>query len=275
MRTIHDLPQESIEHIIDHLHDDSKTLQACSLTCKSWTDVSQKHLHSSVKFHSGRGKDHGPEAYSTPSVARHVRKLVLSCPPEPTDARPPSRNLWTTVSRMPSIYTLELVNLSWQPCTVAIRNALTSTFGRTVTTLIITTSTFQGADDFLYFLSAFPCLSTLSLSRIEWRDIAFHPGNIRDAALPGKYLKNLQLDWFGSDRMVNDLLEAWVSLFSELLPDAALRLHWSSFAGIGPLASYLHATAPVLAHLRLCINDYDDGVFRARESPYTSRYPAC
>ena len=45
------LPQELIDHVIDHVHD-SNTLEACSLVCSQWSARSRKHLFVRVVFTS-------------------------------------------------------------------------------------------------------------------------------------------------------------------------------------------------------------------------------
>ena len=268
MKTINDLPLESVEHIIDQLHDDPETLQSCSLTATSWVNVSQKHLHHCVKFYSGVGKIHNPEAYTSHHVALRVKKLVLSHTPPPTDPGVTSKNIWNIVSRLCNVTVLEVTGLSWPSCTPDTWNIITNTIGRSVNNLIIHASTFQHVQDLLYFLSAFPHLTNLSLSHIEWRESIGVPQEALELS-PGKRLKHLRLDWFGSNRVINDLLDAWVSSFPETLQEAALRFQWCSFAGIGPLSPYLEAIGPVLAHLKLSMNDCDDGIFKARAFYFT------
>lgn len=269
MQTINDLPLESIEHIIDYLHDNPGALQASSLTARSWTDVSQKHLHHCVKFYSGAGRIHDPEAYTSRNVARRVKKLVLSYTPPPTSRTLTAKNIWAIISRLADVTILEMTDFSWTSCTPEMWDIVANTMGRSVNHLIIHTATFQHVQDLLYFLSAFPHLTNLSLSHIEWRESGGAPQETLELS-PGRLLRHLRLDWFGSNRVVQDLLDAWVSSFPETLQEAVLGFQWYSFAGIGPLSPYLHAIGPVLAHLKLSLNDCDDGIFRARTSPFTS-----
>jgi len=46
------LPQELIDHIIDHVND-GKTLKACSLVCNQWSPRSRKHLFAQIEFTMG------------------------------------------------------------------------------------------------------------------------------------------------------------------------------------------------------------------------------
>ena len=51
------LPQELIDNIIDHLHDDPLTLKSCSLVCKSWMPSATYHLFQEVKWPPCTRKD--------------------------------------------------------------------------------------------------------------------------------------------------------------------------------------------------------------------------
>ena len=46
------LPQELIDHIIDHVND-GKTLKACSLVCSQWSPRSRKHLFAQIELTVG------------------------------------------------------------------------------------------------------------------------------------------------------------------------------------------------------------------------------
>ena len=46
------LPQELIDHIIDHVNDE-KTLKACSLVCSQWSPRSRKHLFAQIELTVG------------------------------------------------------------------------------------------------------------------------------------------------------------------------------------------------------------------------------
>ncbi|KAF8149395.1 hypothetical protein B0H34DRAFT_733595 [Crassisporium funariophilum] len=44
------LPQELIDHILDHLHDDSVALNNCALVCQAWLPTSRLHLFSKISL---------------------------------------------------------------------------------------------------------------------------------------------------------------------------------------------------------------------------------
>jgi len=45
------VPPELCDYVIDHLHNDRKSLMACSLTCRNWVPTSRCHLYCEVLLH--------------------------------------------------------------------------------------------------------------------------------------------------------------------------------------------------------------------------------
>ena len=73
------LPPEILDLIIDHLHIERATLEACCLVSKSWIPRTQRHLFAEVAF--GRNTlDSWMTAFPNPSnsPARHTRTLSIS-----------------------------------------------------------------------------------------------------------------------------------------------------------------------------------------------------
>lgn len=58
------LPNETIDAIIDHLHNDKHSLRACSLTCNGWLPSSRHHLFSEIRL--------------TPSNVHEFRRMLDS-----------------------------------------------------------------------------------------------------------------------------------------------------------------------------------------------------
>jgi len=83
---ISDLPQELLDAIIDHLHNDESSLYACSLVCSSWTSPSQYHLFSKIRItergeipRSSRFQDVLTTFQSTPFTHRwYIQDFTLS-----------------------------------------------------------------------------------------------------------------------------------------------------------------------------------------------------
>jgi hypothetical protein len=81
------LPQELIDIIIDHLHDDTTTLIACSTTCYSLLPTCSLHLFRHVTL--GRRTQLAPSQFlphflavldESPRICSHVQKFTLTMP---------------------------------------------------------------------------------------------------------------------------------------------------------------------------------------------------
>ncbi|PCH36380.1 hypothetical protein WOLCODRAFT_166882 [Wolfiporia cocos MD-104 SS10] len=77
------LPPEITDFIIDFLHDDTRTLKACSLVCHSWLPATRYHLFDSVRIRSTedclrfRRLLDRPLPRSWVDIAYHIRQLVF------------------------------------------------------------------------------------------------------------------------------------------------------------------------------------------------------
>ncbi|KAM5540164.1 hypothetical protein V8D89_006304 [Ganoderma adspersum] len=74
----HDLPKELTDAIIDHLHDDRPSLQACALVCSAWLDPSRYHLFRSLTVSQyGLLKSTVDFLISCPDVACYVERFII------------------------------------------------------------------------------------------------------------------------------------------------------------------------------------------------------
>ena len=74
----HDLPQELTDAIVDHLHDDRPSLQACALVCSAWLDPSRYHLFRSLTVSQyGLLKSTVDFLISCPDVAWYVERFIV------------------------------------------------------------------------------------------------------------------------------------------------------------------------------------------------------
>ncbi|KAF8075343.1 hypothetical protein FPV67DRAFT_629796 [Lyophyllum atratum] len=85
------LPQELVDQIIDHLHDQDLTLKACALVCRTWLTPCRSHIFRNVVLQPRlvvrgflnwfKGPSHIASLYSildsTPEVASFIRNLVI------------------------------------------------------------------------------------------------------------------------------------------------------------------------------------------------------
>ena len=82
------LPPETLDCIVDNLHDESKALQICCLVAKSWLPRTRKHLFADVKFSSSKDLQSWKKTFPDPSTspAYYTRTLLVGCPQDVTAA---------------------------------------------------------------------------------------------------------------------------------------------------------------------------------------------
>ena len=75
------LPQEIVDHIVDHLRNDSETLKQCSLVSKSWVPRVQRNLFFEIRFKCSEDLEAWKRAFPDPanSPVYHTRSLVVAC----------------------------------------------------------------------------------------------------------------------------------------------------------------------------------------------------
>ncbi|KAF5386064.1 hypothetical protein D9615_002700 [Tricholomella constricta] len=68
------LPQELVDHIIDHLYDDPLTLTSCSLVCRQWLPTSRLHLFSKISLKVT------PAVASPSELCKRLHRLLTTSP---------------------------------------------------------------------------------------------------------------------------------------------------------------------------------------------------
>ncbi|KAF8907941.1 hypothetical protein CPB84DRAFT_1768214 [Gymnopilus junonius] len=71
------LPQELVDHIIDHLHDELMTLQNCARVCRAWTPASRFHLFAKVSLKAASPQN-GPALPQ--ERCKRLHALLVQCP---------------------------------------------------------------------------------------------------------------------------------------------------------------------------------------------------
>ena len=153
-RAQHELPPELIDRVIDFLHNDPKTLVACSLVASSWTATSRYHRFSRVKLicpNDWTKLDRLVEL--SPTVVHYVRAVAMDL----TNSAPPAK--WTAA--FTSFTSLEHLALSgaiippWESEAAAISSVV-----HKITTLDINVA-FASGNDFWPIVRMFPNLVSL------------------------------------------------------------------------------------------------------------------
>ena len=75
------LPPEILDHIVDLLHDNPKTLEQCCLTSKSWVTRARKHLFADIEFLTVDDLKSWKKTFPDPgnSPAYHTRAMTVKC----------------------------------------------------------------------------------------------------------------------------------------------------------------------------------------------------
>jgi hypothetical protein len=81
MSNIH-LPVETLDHIVDHLHDTQDALMNCCIVSKSWVPRARKHLFAEITFRGAENLESWKETFPDPSTspARYAKFLFIYCP---------------------------------------------------------------------------------------------------------------------------------------------------------------------------------------------------
>jgi len=189
------LPQELVDHVLDHLHDDPLTLSSCSLVCHSWLPTTRYHLFSTVAFRPrlsdspiGQPVELCPRLHEillvNPNLARYIRHLEIW---EGAPGAHPSRcemgyviwiaretTLPLVLSKLKCLRRLELcgnVNISYSEFSDTLRSALSNAFSLpSLVYLRVHNVSFPTSFSFVSMLSRLHSLRGLALSSVSFRD---------------------------------------------------------------------------------------------------------
>jgi len=75
------LPAETLDHIVDHLHDKERALRNCCLVSRTWIPRTRRHLFANIKLQTKVHQKSWKETFPDPSTspARYARSLSISC----------------------------------------------------------------------------------------------------------------------------------------------------------------------------------------------------
>ena len=227
------LPPELVDAIIDHLHNDKRSLASCSLVCKDWRYSARYHLFANLTLKPTKAND--PSLLkSAPKVIPFIRHLLL-------DYRslgiPGSWNVaFPHLVGFESITSLALIFQSWDPIDRKARIAIVKQFPRVVR-LQLNRLLVNQFSEFAEFVCSFTCLETLIVDFAEWCIIDCAATTLR---LP----PNLHSLALGSCE--KEVLMGWLLSFNDAL--ALRRIYLTPLKGpaIEGLTELLQAVGPCL-----------------------------
>ncbi|KAF9816347.1 hypothetical protein IEO21_04100 [Rhodonia placenta] len=114
------VPIELCEQIIDHLHDEHRSLSACSLACRSWVSTVRSIRFRHVCLATAAVPSFLALLQGSPTLGAHVRSLLLNFAEPSIDAQLQLRNdLDDVMSHLHAVETLRLESLVVTPAVVA------------------------------------------------------------------------------------------------------------------------------------------------------------
>lgn len=160
------VPPEICDYVIDHLHNDKKSLQACSLTCRDWVPTSRYHLHCEVYLHNlGLFTAFRRLLQASPLLGPYIRALRIG------NLEKVSRgDLARTRESLPAILKclprLQYLGGSLLSKAASVLNSIPC---RTpVATLCLQYCEFPALEDFARLFYSCPDLQTLELCGVSW-----------------------------------------------------------------------------------------------------------
>ena len=81
------LPAQTLDNIVDHLHDTEHALKDCCLVSKSWIPRTRKHLFADIRFFFPARLQSWKKTFPDPSTspAYYTKTLIIACPHVVTD----------------------------------------------------------------------------------------------------------------------------------------------------------------------------------------------
>lgn len=164
-------PQEMADQVIDHLWDDPKALEACSLSCRSWLPSSRTHLHRTIRVHDGEHFARFQQLLKcVPVIACYVRQLAIGGRTVPADAHRTVRtDTWLSevaplLEKFERLEELQLTRLHWNAFQ---GSPLYASLAR-IKRLVIVDARFHEWADVRDLLSAMSSLQELTFHRVCW-----------------------------------------------------------------------------------------------------------
>ncbi|PCH43746.1 hypothetical protein WOLCODRAFT_164690 [Wolfiporia cocos MD-104 SS10] len=153
------IPQELCEFFIDYLHDDTRALSACSLTCRAWLLTARYHRFHAIiiSYDYGRWYHLQELLVANPYLAPLIQSLRINH----TTGIQTTRNQPPVFTVLPSLKELMLDNV--MPDDVLF-STLVQTAGSSTRHLVINDGHFRHLDDVLKIIASFPRLETVHMS---------------------------------------------------------------------------------------------------------------
>ncbi|TCD63536.1 hypothetical protein EIP91_005306 [Steccherinum ochraceum] len=257
------LPPELVDQTIDHLWDDDKTLQACSLTCRAWVPSSRLHLFRTIRVRNADDcRSLNVLIDTSPIIARCIRKLTVSADYRGVgaDDRGLEDDAWVNATvlflhKLKRVHTLALSRVRWNSLTPETRHAFTSVF-QTVSTLLLFEVRFYASADVLCFLSTFPELCELYFHGVSWAHESHNPlpsqRYLEDGQPKPSGAEQMQLSYLFLDpRSSPTLVTEWLLNHPVEQRLRTIQLCWREMEDVKALGDLLQASGSALERLQI------------------------
>ncbi|TFK22216.1 hypothetical protein FA15DRAFT_657705 [Coprinopsis marcescibilis] len=276
------LPQELVDHVIDHLYNDFSTLKSCSSVSKAWSPTSRYHLFTKVSLKAG-SSGHGVTSFpsarcqrllsvieSSPEIGGYIRELDI-CEGSPFHPTHPEIHATTWITSEPALLTIfkHLKNLRhleisaastlyWKTLPAAFQNGLCSFLATSkhLTYLKLHSWCFPNFTSLAILLSHCRHLKGFSLSStMVGEDDGFAEHRLGCVIEEGEscdVIQSAKLDVLTLDFVTFGYLEYWLFGETPMVDVSSLReLRVSHFSDSTVIEKLLLAVGNSLEHLHL------------------------
>jgi hypothetical protein len=153
------IPPELIDQIIDHLHDDPKSLNACALTTRNWVPSARHHRFQSIRFHSAKKIDSFHQlSRDAPGLLPYYQEAVI-CDNSgyiPAAILEAAANACLT---LPNLERIKFNNRTYASTPKVV--SILSPIAAKITTLNLSGTLFASSTDFWPLICSFPNLNAV------------------------------------------------------------------------------------------------------------------
>lgn len=280
--TVLDLPQETLDRIIDNLSEDQQALKACSLTSRYLLDRSCKWLHHRCRIVDVEQSDRYHSYYTSPHIAQHVRKLTLETMINPLSASQSdqSENARRTADasaalarRLTGVNELIFDDCLWEEFDNQDKEQYLRSFSA-VTSLKLIDCTFQHREYLLHLLSAFSRVTRIDFIAVDLWNMDQEVSYPRPPDLPGRHLDYLSIRDFAPRKytghaQVKYLVDEWLSIVAPVL-SPGITFQWDMFIAQRALPDILQSIGLSITNIELAL--YSKGLAHSIPSEPTTPF---
>ncbi|KAF8575271.1 hypothetical protein K439DRAFT_757703 [Ramaria rubella] len=251
------LPQELVDHVIDHLWDDLPSLQAASLTCWSWVEPAQYHIFHHVEARVTSAEPFWMLLKSSPYIGKHVKSLAIyqipnissiSLFPDEVDGvvHPLLPGAASVLRRVEN---LQISHIFFSRLGATAHKTLLQSCAF-IRTLSISHAVFQNLDQLVDILVSHPHIESLDISDVSFTDsehetdLTTTPRITYSSSLP--QLRNLAICGRGSEPLMEWLLSRDITLLLASLKVASIQKE-----GTPLVTQFLTKVCPPLRRLEI------------------------